>query len=251
MNAQLFVLTIAVILVVVAAIILVSKNRHRIKRVVFDRLVKSLEAYQRNRSESEPFIADSDYMALTTEQRSKAELDRLQKVIEDRKQVARKADISHHLWNFYKNHFRQNHSQPLSSFNQNGDWFDVNILDVSTKNDLNKFEFELGGAKYTFIDDEEKQGWSMNVKFFSLFLSDESGRCLIEIPMKVNMDAWGRKYSISSDGPKAFLPGDWVNDFVNTSLKHQHMRNQEIREQKHQERLWEIKDLKDRFGIKD
>jgi hypothetical protein len=69
--------------------------------------------------------------------------------------------------------------------------------------------------------------------------------------MKVRVDRWGRNYSISSDGPDAFLPGDWINDFINATLKQQRIRNQEIRAQKHQERLWEIEDLKDRFGISD
>ncbi len=61
----------------------------------------------------------------------------------------------------------------------------------------------------------------------------------------------GRSYSILSDGPRAFLPGDWVNEFIRVKLKHQRLQSQEIRDQKHQERLWEIEDLKDRFGIRD
>ena len=85
----------------------------------------------------------------------------------------------------------------------------------------------------------------------SLYLYDDSDRCLIEIPMKVKIDKWGRNYSVLSEGPNAFLPGDWVSDFINVKLKHQRIHNQEIREQKHQERLWEIEDLKDRFGIPD
>jgi len=132
-----------------------------------------------------------------------------------------------------------------------GEWYDVKILQVSAQNGLNKIEFELKGAKYKFIDNEEKQGWRMNMKLFSLFLYEDSDRCLIEIPMRMNVDSLGRQYSISSDGPIAFLPGDWINDFIHVKLKHQRIRNQEIRAQKHQERLCEIEDLKDRFGILD
>jgi hypothetical protein len=151
----------------------------------------------------------------------------------------------------YKNHFRFTSPQSLDPYNQDGDWYGVKILQTSTKNDLNKFEFELKGARYKFIDDEENRGWSDNVKLFGLFLYDESDHCLIEIPMKVKVDKWGRKYSIISGGPKAFLPGGWTNDFINATLMHQSKRNKEIRAQKHQERLWEIEDLKDRFGISD
>jgi hypothetical protein len=127
----------------------------------------------------------------------------------------------------------------------------VKILQVSTQNGLNEFEFELKGAKYKFVDDEEKQGWRMNSKIFSLFLYDDSDRCLIEIPMKMKVDSSGRNYSILLGGPNAFIPGDWINDFIKVKLKHQSIRNHEIREQKHQERLFEIKDLKDRFGFLD
>jgi hypothetical protein len=69
--------------------------------------------------------------------------------------------------------------------------------------------------------------------------------------MKMKVDSPGRIYSIATDGPKAFLPGDWINDFINVKLKHQSIRNQEIRAQKHQERMFEIEDLKNRFGISD
>ena len=134
---------------------------------------------------------------------------------------------------------------------QEGEWYSVKILRASTRNGLNEFEFTLQGANYKFIDDEENQGWGDKTKFFSLFLHDDSGRCIIEVPMKVTIDKGGRNYSVLSGGPKAFLPGRWVNDFINVKLKQQRIYNQEIREQKHQERLWEIDDLKKRFGISD
>ena len=129
--------------------------------------------------------------------------------------------------------------------------YDVKVLQVSTQNGLNKVEFELKGSKYKFVDDEEQQGWRENMKVFGLFLYDDSDRCLIEIPMKMNVDSSGRRYSISSGGPNAFLLGSWINDFINVKLKHQSLHNQQIRAQKHQERLFEIEDLKNRFGILD
>ena len=42
-----------------------------------------------------------------------------------------------------------------------------------------------------------------------------------------------------------------VRDFIKVKLKHQRIRNQEIRAQQHQERLSEIEELKARFGILD
>ena len=180
-----------------------------------------------------------------------AELERLQKLIGIRKQLARNTDISYHLWDLYKNHFRFTSPQSLDPYNQDGELYGVKILQTSTKNNLNKFEFELKGAMYKFIDDEENRSWSDNVKLFDLFLYDESDHCLIEIPMKVKVDQLTRKYSVLSGGPKAFLPGDWTNDFIKATLLHDSVRNKEIRAQKHQERLWEIEDLKARFGISD
>jgi hypothetical protein len=250
-SEQLFVLVIVVIVVIMVAIIPVIKNRHRIKRANLDRLDISPEAEQRKPHGPEQPVSESESRVLTAEQKSKAEFKRLQKLIKDRKQIARDTDISHHLWGLYKNHFRNPSPQSMDRYIQDGEWYDVKILQVSTKNGLNKFEFELKGAKYKFVDDEERQGWSQNMKYFSMFLYDDSDRCLIEIPMKIKVDKWGRNYSIPSDGPKAFLPGGWITDFINVKLKNQRIRNQEIRAQKHQERLYEIEDLKDRFGISD
>jgi len=244
-------LSVLVAVVIVVAIILVSKNRHRIKRVILDRLIISLKAFQSKPHESEPPVTERESKVLTAEETSKAELESLQKLIEHRKQLARDTDISHHLWSLYKNHFRFISPQSLDPYNQDGKLYGVKILQASTINNLNKFEFELKGARYKFIDDEENRNWSDSVKLFGLFLYDDSDHCLIEIPMKVAVDKSGRKYSILSGGPKAFLPGGWTNDFINATLIHQSVRNKEIRAQKHQERLWEIEDLKDRFGISD
>jgi hypothetical protein len=251
-GEQLFVLltvVIAVIVVIAFAVIHISKNGHRIKRVILDRLIISLKAIQRKPHESEQPVTESELKVLTAEEKSTVELKRLQKLIEDRKQIARNADISHHLWSLYEHHFRFTSSHSLDPYNQDGEWYGVKILQASSKNQLNKFEFELKGARYKFIDDEESRNSSLNLKLFSLFLYDESDHCLIEIPMKVKVDKLDRVYSVLSGGPKAFLPGDWTNDFINATLIHQSIRNKEIRAQKHQERLWEIEDLKDRFGI--
>jgi len=249
MTGELF--FILAIVVIVVAILLVSKNRHRIKRVDLEQLNTSPEAEQRKPPEPSQPVTESDPNDLTAEQKSKAELERLQKLIRDRKKSAWETDISHHLWNLYKTYFRCTSPPSLERYNQDGKWYDLKILQASTTNNLNKFEFELNGARYKFVDDEEQQGWGDKTKSFNLFLYDDSDRCLIDIPMKVRVDRWGRNYSILSDGPKAFLPGEWINDFINATLKHQRIRNQEIRAQKHQERLWEIEDLKDRFGISD
>ncbi|MFC1719814.1 hypothetical protein ACFL00_01570 [Pseudomonadota bacterium] len=248
-SEQSFIFVIVAIVVTLVAIFQVNKNRYRIKRVVLDRLNISSKAEKRKSDEPELLFADSEPGVLSAEEKSEAEFERLQKLIEDRKQVARDTDISHHLWGLYKSHFRYTSPESLDRYIQDGEWYYMKILQVSTKNALNKFEFELKGARYTFVDDEEKQGWRENMKYFSLFLHDDSDRCLIEIPMKVSVDSCGRRYSIISSGPNSFLPGEWIKDFINVKLKNQRIRNQEIRAQKHQERLAEIEDLKNRFGI--
>ena len=246
-GEQLFVL---VIVVIVVAIILVRKNRHRIKRAILDRLGLVPRAELRKPSEPDQPFTESKSRILTEEE-SEAELERLQELIEDRKQIAWDTDLSHHLWGLYKNLLQYTSPAPLDRSSPDGEWYAVKILQVSTQNGLNKLEFELKGARYKFVDDEENQGWCDHIKLFSLFLYNDSGRCLIEVPMKLRVDKSGRKYSISSEGPKAFLPGDWISDFINVKLKHQSLRNREIRAQKHQERLSEIQDLRDRFGLWD
>ena len=228
-----------------------NKNLDRIKRVILDRFNNSSGAERDKLHEAVQPSAESEPTDIAAEKKSKAELEQLRKLIEDRKKIARDTDISHHLWGLYKSHLQTTGLHSLEQHIQDGEWYDVKILQVSSQNGLNKFEFELKGTRYTFVDDEETQNWSSNTKFFSLFLYDDSGRCLIEVPMKIKVDSTGRRCSIGSDGPKAFLPGDWVNDFTSVTLKHQRIRNQEIRAQKHQERLSEIEELKNRFGLSD
>jgi hypothetical protein len=253
-GEQLFVLVTAVIAlltVVVLAVIQLSRSKHRIKFAILNRLQRFLRVFRNNPHDSERPVMGRGTKILSAEEKSKIELENLQNFIEDRKQLATDLDISHHLWSLYKNHFRFTSSESLDPYNQEGASYGVKILKASASNNRNFFEFELKGARYKFTDDEENRNWSDNVKYFSLSLHDESGRCLIEIPMKVRVEKLLRKYSIVSGGPKAFLPGDWTNDFINATLIHQSARNKEIRTQKHQERLWEIEDLKARFGIPD
>lgn len=247
-GEHLFVLVIVVIFI---AIMVIAMNLSRIKSMILERLRNSLEAERRTPHEPGQPVTASEPGLLAAEEESMAEWKRLQNFIRDRKQFAGNTDISYHLWGFYNSHFRDPGPQSPGGFMQDGEWYDVKTLKVGTQNGVNTFEFELKGARYKFADDEESQGWCENIKFFSLFLYDDSDRCLIEIPMKMRVDKLGRNYSILSDGPNAFLPGGWINDFISVTLKHQHIRNQEIRAQKHQERLSEIEDLKGRFGVSD
>lgn len=243
-------LLVLVIVVITVAIIWAGRNRHRIKGVSLGRLHTGRAARHRKLLEPEWSVTENGPKVLNAAE-SKAELERLHKIIEDRKKIARETDISHHLWGLYRSLSRVTSPHSTDRYIQDGEWYDVNILHVGTQNGLNKIEFELKGAKYKFVDDEETQGWCENLKFFSLFLYDDSDHCLIEIPMKMKVDSMGRRYSILSGGPNAFLLGGWINDFINVKLKHQSIRNREIRAQKHQERLFEIEDLKHRFGIFD
>jgi len=220
-----------------------SNKRNKTKRRILGQLGIGPEAEQCKVREPE--------QSGNAEEMSEAELDRLQKLIEDRRQIARDTDISYHLWGLYESKFRNTGQQSADQGTPDGEWYDIRILRASSRNGLNEFEFELKGDRFRFVDDEEKQGWRENIKYFSLFLYDDSDRCLIEIPMKLRVDRWGRNYAILTDGPAAFLPGGWASDFINVRLKHQSIHNQEIRSQKHRERLREIEDLKKRFGILD
>lgn len=251
MNGEhIFMLSIGAMLIVTIGLVLLSKNRFRINFAVLDLLKNRIAAQPRATRvmESARTSGDPDDLG---EAESRAELARLQELVEDQKQIARDTDIAYHLWGLYRS--LQQHADPKSGahFVQDGEWYDVNILQVSTANGLNKYDIELKGSRYTFVDDEEQQAWRVNLKYFTLFLYDESGRCLIEIPMKTSVDGMVRRYSIAAGGPKAFLSGSWINDFIYVKLKQQRLRNQEIREQKHQERLAEIEELKEKFGISD
>ena len=250
-NEQMFGLVIVIMVVVMISVMHVSKNAGRIKRTILDRRNIRRAADTSEAEATEDPVIDSWPIVSNSEENSKTELERVQKLIEDRKQAARDIDISYHLWSFYQSHFQDTSPHQMDGFIEQGEWYDVKILRNGTRNGMRVVDFKLQGAGYKFVDDQENQGWSDNIKLFSLSLYDDSDNCLVEIPMKVKVDKWGRHYSILLDGPRAFLPGDWIKEFVKVKLKHQQVRNKEIREQKHKERLSEIEDLKARFGISD
>ncbi|NNJ78761.1 MAG: hypothetical protein HKP19_05830 [Xanthomonadales bacterium] len=235
----------------IGAAVHVGRNPRSIAGAILNRLNTARTAGRRSSHSKAPTGSKAGTRELISEADSQAELKRLKAVIEERKRLALETDISHHLWGLYKIHFRSTATQSLDPFIDEDEWYKVKTVRVSSQNGLREFEFELKGARYTFTDDEERQGWSDNIKYFSLSLYDSGKVCMIEIPMKLRVDKWGSNYSISSDGPRAFIPGDWIKDFISVKLKHQHLRNREMRAQKHKERLSEIEDLKDRFGIWD
>jgi len=218
--------------------------------MILSRLGVNPETGQRNSPATEPGWSARTTGELSPEE-SEAELERLQKLIEGRKKIAWNTDIAHHLWDLYKTLFP--HVNPNSSdrYVFEREWQDIKILQANSHEGVTQFEFELKGVRYKFVDNEERQSWRSLTKIFSLFLYDESGRCLIEMPMKMILTDSGRHYSILPGGPKAFLLGDWISHFISVKLKNQRIRNQEIRAQKHQEVLAEIEDLKNKFGIAD
>ena len=216
-----------------------------------DRLKNILEAVRRKSHAPRLTATGHGPRHRSAEEKSQAELERLHEIVRDRKQIAWESDISYHLWELYRSLFRHDSPHSAEYHVPDGEWYDVKILHAGATNGQNRFEFELKGARYRFVDDEEVQGWCENIKNFSLQLYDSEDRCLIEIPMKLRVDREGRNYSIATDGPRAFLPGDWIKNFIDVKLKQQQIRNQEIRAQKHEERLSEIEDLKERFGISD
>jgi hypothetical protein len=249
-SGQILVLVLGVIAISVVATLYASKNFHRIKSVILDRLNIGPKTGRREPPKPESVSFGTELEAMTEEE-VEAELKRLHRLVKDRRKMAWETDISHHLWGLYKSILPSASLYTGDQDTQDGEWYAVKVLNVSDQHRLNTFEFEVKGAKYKFVDDEERQNWRDKVKLFSLSLYDDSGRCLIEIPMKSKIEGSGRHYSVSSGGPNALLPGDWISDFINVKLKHQRMRNQEIRAQKHQARLSEIEELKGRFGILD
>ncbi len=252
MSGELLFLLVILLAVGIGAVLLRRRKQQRgITRQDWARFYLDPETEQALAEDRARRQAASDALCLSTEEESRLELARLQKLIADRKKVAWETDISYHVWNLYRNQIRSIGEHAISPLSQDGKWYELKILKSSQVNDWKKFEFELSGVRYRFEDDEDRQAIANNIKLFNLCLYDDENRCLMDIPMKLRVDDTGKTYSVSSDSPKAFILGGWIKDFINVSLKHQNIRNQEIRAQKHQERLREIEELKDKFGIED
>jgi hypothetical protein len=252
MSGELLFLLAIIAAVAIGGVIVRQRKKQRgITRKDWNRFYLDPEVEQALAEDRALRNAARDAGILTTEEESRLELERLQKLITDRKKIAWETDISYHVWNLYRSHFRSMGPHIINPLDHNGKWYELKLLKNSRLNDVKKFEFELSGVHYRFEEDEDRQAISNNIKLFNLCLYDEADRCLVDIPMKLRVDEFGKSYSISSDSPKAFILGPWIKDFINVSLKHQNIRNQEIRAQKHEERLREIEELKDKFGIAD
>jgi hypothetical protein len=247
----LFVLLLAFGAFIVVAFVRMQRKRKGLGPMDWGRFYLNPKFLPAKSGQEEPAGSSSDPASLTTEEESAAELKRLQKLINSRKKIAWETDISYHVWNLYKNHFRNIGPYGSSPMDHNGKWYELKILNATNINDVKKVDFELSGVRYTFVDDEDRQKISENMKLFNLSLYDDKDRCLVDIPMKLRVDDTGKTYSVSSKSPMAFILDSWLKDFVNVSLKHQNIHNQEIRAQKHQERLREIEELKEKFGISD
>jgi len=247
----LFVLLLAFGAFIVVAFVRMQRKRRGLGPVDWGRFYLNPKFLPAKSGQEEQAGSSSDPASLTTEEESAAELKRLQKLINSRKKIAWETDISYHVWNLYKNHFRNIGPYGSSPMDHNGKWYELKILNATNINDVKKVDFELSGVRYTFVDDEDKQKISENMKLFNLSLYDDKDRCLVDIPMKLRVDDTGKTYSVSSKSPMAFILDSWLKDFINVSLKHQNIHNQEIRAQKHQERLREIEELKEKFGISD
>jgi hypothetical protein len=247
----LFVLVIAGIVAAVAIIARAGRKRRAKNRLDWERFYLNPEIEQTIREQREELNSAAESADLGALQSSKQELDRLRALINERKRFAWETDISYHVWSLYRANFRLDGAHLKSASSQNAKWYELKILRASNVNQVRKFDFELNGVRYRFVDDEETQKIMGGIRLFNLCLYDEADRCLMDIPMKLRVDEFGKTYAVSSDSPRAFILGDWFNDFIKVSLKHQNIRNQEIRAQKHQERLREIEELKDKFGIAD
>jgi hypothetical protein len=253
-NEVIFILVIVSVVLLTTGVFVLRRlmqRRNSISNAIVKRLSVLFGQAPGERASPAPALSGNESTSLSDEEKVIAELQRLEALVEDRKQIAKSSDISYHLWEFYESHFHPRARRSANNHAPVGGWEDTRILKSNSNNGLNECRFELKGARFRFVDDEDQRGWCENIKFFSLSLYDDRDRCLIEIPIKVRVDKNGNNYSIGSGGPNAFLPGLWVNDFINTKLKHQFKRSREIREKKHRERLQEIEDLKNRFGLTD
>ena len=114
MTSEQFIVLVILIVIIVVAIMQVSKNRRRIKRAILNRFNVKTEARQQRPHEPEQPFTESEPRVMTAEE-SKVELERLQKLIEDRKQIAMDTDISHHLWGLYTSLLRYTSPHSLTT----------------------------------------------------------------------------------------------------------------------------------------
>src|SRR5690606_17588239 len=161
MSGELLFLLVILLAVAIGAVVVRQRKKQRgITRKDWNRFYLDPELEAALAEDRAQRQASGDAASLTTEEESRLELERLQKLITDRKKIAWETDISYHVWNLYRTHFRAMGPHIINPLEHDGKWWELKLLKNSKLNDVKNFEFELSGVRYRFEDDEERQSIS-------------------------------------------------------------------------------------------
>jgi hypothetical protein len=142
------------------------------------------------------------------------------------------------------------------NWSQREDWLSIRLCEIDnpegTKIDNEtQVAFLLRGQAYRFIylDEGRRTGFDGDdFHHTQLSLRDHAGRLLIEIDISVEYDHfWVTTTELKPFGVSAFLPGPWIQDFLECYEKFQ--ANKKARELKRKYEEGKVRELKEKLGL--
>lgn len=165
------------------------------------------------------------------------------KVIGARYELAKSTNISNHVWHIYSDFF-----QSLSENDDAVPGFDVKIIQAARSLEGKTYLFSLAGNRYRLSASNRIRSHQPNdySDYYKLELKDASGRCILAFRV------YGERYEkVTIFRPaslvEAFIPGDWVADFVAVSTFYKAWKETRITESLHTPERVKARKLK--FGV--
>ena len=166
--------------------------------------------------------------------------------VAERKSQARKLQLDEKLTQLF------DEIKYYPSLSKRQDWLSSRLCEIDNPEEEKidketRVRFSLNGRVYrfTYLDEGGSTGFDGDdFHHTKLSLKDESGKLLIEINISVEYDYVTvlKPFDVS-----AFIPGPWIQDFLECNEKFQ--ANKQIRELKQKYESEKVGDLKDKFGL--
>ena len=170
--------------------------------------------------------------------------------VEERKHQARQLQLDKKLTELF------DEIKFYPSWSQREDWLSFRLCEIdnpegSKIENETQVAFLLGGQAYRFIylDGGGRTGFDgADEHYTQLSLRDHAGRLLIEIEISVEYDHfWITTTKLMPFGVSAFLPGPWIQDFLECYESFQ--GNKKARELKRKYEEGKVRELKEKFGL--
>jgi len=169
-------------------------------------------------------------------------------IVSKRQKLAKSTNITEHVWNVFSPSFRFRSEFNRDSYEKTDNTIELSYTEKTIEGGTEQHYFQLHGNSYILVA-SKGSNWlpDGSTEFYEITLSDSKRYTLLLFRAYDQGDDMGSNY-IPSGSPEAFVPGDWVGDFLAASQKYNSIIKIEREESRNSNE--NIEDLKSRYGIK-